>query len=349
MSNLSDLEVKHTNERIAHEAASWIAQLDGNRLSTSDRLALAEWISRSPKHKQQLNKLATFWGGLDQLIDDAILDNNPSSFVELIRAWVSIRPSHFVAVFASFFIAVFSISFYFYQLDNTYSSSKAVVYDVKKGQDLLKTLEDGSVLHLNTNTVVEVLYSKHRRTVRLLRGEVFFDVAKDHSRPFEVFVGESHIVAVGTAFDIRLNGDKVDVIVTEGRIEYGQVTSNDVQNVNVLELKQVTTKPILVDAGHSIQVDIVPTVIKTNQQNLDKQTAWRKGELYFVNSPLAEVVSELSRYNDIDISIQPELRNLKIGGRFLTTDVDRILKALEMSADIKVQRHSDGAIFLASR
>jgi len=354
MNNLSDIDSKYSNERIAIEAASWVAQLDGNRLSTSDRLALAEWLSRSPKHSDELKKLAQFWGGLDQLIDQAILDNRQTSVSQFIKAWMTLRPSHFLTAVGTLLVMVVSLFFYSSQPISSSQLPNVLVFDVKKGEELIQTLDDGSVIHLNTDTVVEVLYSESTRTVRLLRGQVYFDVAKDVSRPFEVFVGDSHIVAVGTEFDIRLNDSEVDVVVTEGRIRFDQIVSEQITNKqstshNELPISNSFKQPLIVDAGHSIKVDEVPTIIKTDQQMLAKQVAWRKGELLFVNSPLVEVVSELSRYNNIDITMQPELRDLKIGGRFLTTDVDRILKALEMSANIDVQRHADGAIFLASR
>ena len=376
--SLSNIENKQSNERIAMEAASWIAQLDGNRLSTSDRIALAEWISRSPKHAEEINRLAMFWGGIDSLIDESIIDNKNPGVSQLLKAWLAARPQHFATSISFVLMITFGMILYA-SYPSVPSLSAAIVYDVKKGEELIKVLEDGSSLHLNTDTVVEVLYTKKSRTIRLLRGEVYFDVAKDFKRPFEVFVGDSHVVAVGTEFDIRLDQNKLDVVVTEGKIQFARMvdTIGKTALANVAEPasenRVVTAKEVtesfLVEAGYQIRVvlkakpsegmstsktekkEIIPTteIIKFDHNTLAKQTAWRNGELLFVNSPLSEVISELGRYNNVDISIQPELRDLKIGGRFAKTDVDRILEALEMSANIDIQIQPDGAIFLASR
>lgn len=80
------------------------------------------------------------------------------------------------------------------------------------------TLDDGSIVQLNSNTELQVRCSRRNRIVRLIRGEAFFQVAKDPGRPFIVETKGRQVEAVGTQFSVR--DDEADgltkVAVQEG-------------------------------------------------------------------------------------------------------------------------------------
>src|SRR6185312_14687788 len=84
------------------------------------------------------------------------------------------------------------------------------------------TLEDGSIISLNTDSEVRVRYSSRYRHVDLTRGEALFKVAKNKEKPFDVEAGSTTVRAVGTSFSVRLHeagtNERVDVVVSEGRI-----------------------------------------------------------------------------------------------------------------------------------
>src|SRR5262249_47175706 len=83
-------------------------------------------------------------------------------------------------------------------------------------------LADGSRMTLNTDTRIRVALTETERRIELDKGEGFFEVAKDPSRPFVVYAGNKRVVAVGTKFSVRRENDDVEVIVTEGRVRLGQ-------------------------------------------------------------------------------------------------------------------------------
>jgi transmembrane sensor len=79
-------------------------------------------------------------------------------------------------------------------------------------------LADGSRVTLNTDSELKVSLEPRERVVSLDRGEAYFEVAKDKSRPFIVNVGPKRVIAVGTQFSVRRDGDAIQVIVTEGTV-----------------------------------------------------------------------------------------------------------------------------------
>src|SRR6202042_1912925 len=88
------------------------------------------------------------------------------------------------------------------------------------GQQRNVTLADGSIVTLNTNTILETDLSRSVRQIYLRKGEAHFQVAHDRSRPFLVHAGDAVVRAVGTEFEVRLREDKhVEVLVNEGRVE----------------------------------------------------------------------------------------------------------------------------------
>src|SRR4029077_19161785 len=86
------------------------------------------------------------------------------------------------------------------------------------GERSLLVLADGSKVTLNTASAVHADYTGPERRVTLVRGEAFFDVAKDHTRPFVVSAGSRNVIAVGTAFDVRLQDRRVRVTLVEGKV-----------------------------------------------------------------------------------------------------------------------------------
>src|SRR5581483_9214616 len=96
------------------------------------------------------------------------------------------------------------------------------IYTTAAGGYERQTLADGSVVELNGNTQVQVAYSPAERRVRLVQGEAHFTVAKNKRRPFWVEAQGVSVRAVGTAFNVRLDPQRVDVLVTEGRVPVAQ-------------------------------------------------------------------------------------------------------------------------------
>lgn len=116
---------------------------------------------------------------------------------------------------------------------------------VPLGQSLKYTLEDGTVMWLNAGTEVEIpsIAPRKSRYVKVNRGEVLFDVAKDKSRPFSVESYASTITVLGTKFNLTADQErgKFSVALLEGSIKattnVGEKTTylmkpNDILNYN---------------------------------------------------------------------------------------------------------------------
>jgi transmembrane sensor len=83
-------------------------------------------------------------------------------------------------------------------------------------------LSDGSIVKLNTDTVLTTVFTAGERRVRLVQGEAYFEVAKDAARPFVVEAAGLGVRALGTAFNVRVRPESIEVLVPKGRVRVGQ-------------------------------------------------------------------------------------------------------------------------------
>ena len=253
------------------------------------------------------------------------------------------------------------------------------LYATAIGQQQTITLADGSVMVLNTNSQVKVDYRPQYRNIHLLQGEAYFEVAKQAERPFRVYAGRGRVQAVGTAFSVYIqqNAD-VDVVVTEGTIALALLAEKTQQHNSGSPQKPVTgsersttesseyfvAMPVdelgLLEAGHETTILVAQNAQTTGdnklgqvkslpRDELERRGAWRSGLLVFSGTTLEDVVKEISRYTTLSIDIvDPELKAIRIGGRFSVNSTGALFDALEANFGLQVKRQTYNRIEISS-
>src|SRR6202012_1272555 len=172
----------------------------------------------------------------------SVLSNNRSVLLRNAGPWL--------AACAAIVVAVVSVALFFRtdMLDFTKRSGQQATplfYETAIGRQKKITLADGSSVVLNTDSRMEVNFSGNRREVHLMRGEAYFDVVHDETRPFTVYANSYVVRDIGTAFDVHMSrGDVVEVNVTKGVVEFTPMTGAPVLDV--------AKKPRLITAGQNI-------------------------------------------------------------------------------------------------
>ena len=202
-------------------------------------------------------------------------------------------------------------------------------------------LDDGSVVSLNTNSVMRVHISPQLRHIILERGEALFKVAHDKSRPFDVEAGNTVVRAVGTEFSVRVrdpagtagNGKDVEVLVKEGRVAIDPPkTQKPLERAAVLPASTST-----LSAGEAVVISAKRVrVEKVADVEVDRKLSWTEGRLWFERQTLKDVVAEFNRYNRRQMVIaDPAIENLRIGGGFEATDPESFIAALERTLGVR--------------
>jgi transmembrane sensor len=210
-------------------------------------------------------------------------------------------------------------------------------------------LADGSIVRLRDGAAIAESFTATERRVRLVSGEVFFEVTKDNERPFLVVVGGVTVRAVGTAFSVRFLPQAVDILVAEGAV---QVTSPSKPVRPDLTLQ--TDISALVNAGHRAIVDLSKgpemqalSLIRVQPEEITRELVWSRPMLDLGEATLAEWVTAFAEHSRHRIEIvDSALSSVRIGGRFPADDVDGFIHALEQIYDVATEKRVDGTIEL---
>ncbi|MBN8938112.1 MAG: FecR family protein [Rhizobiales bacterium] len=184
------------------------------------------------------------------------------------------------------------------------------------------TLADGSTLQLNASSAVAYDFTGATRTVTLLRGQAFFQVARDIGRPFVVTAQGGRITALGTAFDVRLGAEATDVTVTEHAVSLA-----------------ASGPAVRLEEGQRAAFRPDGTIGEIQPADMLAALAWRHGQLVVDNATVAEVVAEIGRHFRGRILIAgTALAERRVSGSFAIADTDAALSFLERSLGISAIR-----------
>lgn len=183
-------------------------------------------------------------------------------------------------------------------------------------QQRLFPMPDGSKATLAPGSALDLAYTAGERRARLVRGQVYFDVAHDAARPFVVEAEGRLVTALGTRFDVRSDSEGLRVTLLEGRVRVDVPGASPAQAAVVLRPGQ----ELLVTPGK-------PEVVR--QADTTSAETWREARLVFDDKPLSEVVAQLNRYAVLQLVIDdPRVAALRITGQFRAGDNARFARGL---------------------
>jgi len=345
---MSDVVKLRTRAEIDEEAARWIWRMESGQASAAgERETLECWLREDPRHRRALDELSKVWSVLDVPAGAqhdariAGLARVEGRSVRRIGGW------RWLSAAAGLAVIVIGAALWLGSRNEIQTVSTAV------GRHRNVTLADGSVVTLNTNTIVDIDLGRHRRTVHLRKGEAHFEIAHDRSRPFLVIAGDAVVRAVGTEFEVRLHADQhVDVLVNEGRVEVrDELPGLPVGSGDANSGPAMAANVHAVSAGERFSTgSSIHAVTPVSPAQVDSELAWREGAIVFDSEPLSEAIAEIERYTDTRIIVlNPEVGRLLVGGRFKTDDLQGFLDGLEAALPVGVRRGSDGFVYIDSR
>jgi len=364
MSNVSQLFGKDRKQQddsnVQELACLWISRMDRG-LSKSEKQQLVAWCKENTLHHSALLEMASYW-------DDLSVLNELSDLFPLAKSTARNKVSA-LALAAS--IAVISIigintlvseSFLPYLPSfNEQTLTQVQTLKTQVGEQKSFTLQDGSQIKLNTNSLIQVDYSTNHRLLTLLQGEARFDVAKDKDRPFTVTVGDKSFTALGTIFNVQKSDNRfMELVVTEGKVLITKATSpvtaikqtliqaNTTVKSDELEATLVVSgEKVILAKGKSLPNNT--PVEKVSLDQIHRDLAWQQGMLIFEGEPLSKALTEISRYTTSNFEIiDSELADIHVAGYFKAGDVDGLLTSLQSNFGIKFDKKADGTILLSS-
>ncbi len=307
-------EVDITVEMDLAEAAAWLARLQGEGRTPQAEAAFKVWLAE-PGHADAFARVTDTW--------DVVAGASVSKH----EGW-RWRPA--AALAAGLATAIVLIA------------GAAVVlgpdtYKTAVGQQQTMTLSDGSRITLNTDSRVEVDYSKSERKVALERGEAFFEVAKNPSLPFIVTVGDEKVIALGTSFVVRRDAGRTLVTLVEGRVSVSPRRPGPRRQDH----------PTILTPGErlTLATQAPPSI---DRPKMDAVVAWRRGEIFLDDVTLASAVAEINRYGGAPIEVRDaRVGALRVSGVFKAQDPAEFAAVVSQLHGLRASR--DGAVWVIDR
>lgn len=193
-------------------------------------------------------------------------------------------------------------------------------------------LADGSNVLLDAGAAIVTALDAERRTVRLLQGQAYFEVAADRGRPFVVAAGTAKVEVTGTAFAVGLGDDGTAVAVRHGSV----AVANTAASTAAAPLGPGETARVTDDG-----------IARGHAAGTAAAFAWTEGRLTFANRRLRDVVAELQRYHaGLIVVAGAELGEVRLTGSYRLDDPIHTAGLLADLASATLTRVSDHLLIL---
>ncbi len=309
-------------DEIRDEAAAWHIRLRDDALP-ADWEAFTAWLEADPTHAQAYDLVA---------LADAELDDLP--FAPAARAPQPVfgeprRPSRRVflgwggAAIAAALVGAITLM----PADSTYEIVTA------PGERRVIALDEGSRIEVNGDSRL-VLDRGDIRFARIERGEALFTVVHDEARPFRVEAGEARLIDLGTVFNVIHDGDRTEVAVSEGEVQWRRGGTSVNLNPGMALSQRGTENPVV------------------SRPAVETIGGWRDGRLSYSAARYDAVAADLSRNLGAPVAIDNAVAARTFSGVIVIDrdpDRDETLRRASALLDLGVRRDGDGWRLTAER
>lgn len=192
------------------------------------------------------------------------------------------------------------------------------------GQNSKVVLPDSSVVWINSGTTLSynTNFAVTDRKIKL-KGQAFFQIARNEQMPLVVSCNEINVRVLGTRFDVSAYPEDKNINVV---LESGSVEILQAKNQSVIQ----KLKP-----GEKAEFDAERHDLSVSEVDCHDYTSWKDGILVFVNEPMENVLKKLKRWYNIDIEVKnPKVSKLIFNATIVNESVEDIFDLMRFSCSI---------------
>lgn len=321
------------------QAAYWIERMSRPAQDGATAAAFDQWIAQDPRHVERYAQMASLWqsDGLASALGARMPRNDNETETDtpdlpapgeerhlrrVVGRWLQPRRLAGMAACVLAPLALVPVA--------RGVAAPNVPYIAPHGESRDVMLADGSSVRMSGGTALSVRITPWSRSVRMTRGEAFFDVAHERLRGFSVDTGSARVAVLGTAFDVNLlQGGNREVRVYRGQVSVA--AGNGAWRL---------------PAGTGLALS--GTRVRSLDDVEGSRPGWIDGWFDAQDTPLALLIERLNRISDKPVQLaDPGLGELQVSGRF---QIDHPQEVLEMLAVIHGLRlRDDGRQYVLSR
>jgi transmembrane sensor len=318
MSGTSVSRLPNKAELLHAQALDWLDRRDRSTWTEDDQAAFDVWLNDDPMHRISYWRVESVWNHTDRLIALRLPETQRWKGAAILR----------VAA-ATVLAAALSLGAWLYL-----SRPVGTIYTTNVGDRETVVLADKTQIELNTDTSMRVVDSPDDREIWLQKGEAFFQVTHERTRPLTVYVGEQRITDIGTKFDVLHDAGGTKILVVEGRIGVGGVNAPKFAHSLILSRGDVA----IVAKGRTSKM-------RVSALELSSALGWRRGVLVFDNTPLSDAIQQIAHYSPAKIAVpDSKIARLPLTGTVSATDTEEFLRMVRTVFGLHEQKLGDETV-----
>lgn len=316
-----------------------LARYVAGTITPDEQAQVKVWLAQSADHAQELARFERVWEASTQV-------RTPAMEVDVEAAWSKVnrritakneqfepkvlplrKPSFAAWRVAASVLVVLGLGWLGYRWMIPIEKAEIAVVKTQKNT-LEQTLPDGTKVFLNENSTLTAAadFNEETRMVTL-KGEAYFDVKRDETRPFIINANGTEVRVLGTSFNVKAYDNHVRVAVTSGKVQF-----------STPKQKVVLVKD---EAAATSEAD---TIIKLPALNFNEM-AYRTRVFVFEKTNLSDVVASLREGYHADIRLgSRRLENCLLTARFEKESLDTTLSVIAETLNLRVVRRGNSIL-----
>lgn len=280
---------------------------------------IRRWVNDSEENKEMFYKERALYDAL--LFNDFRLDSRVRKRPTFLWKWAGSVAAAIVTLFLMQNISIF--------VKNEPLSDIAFnTIKVPAGQRVEVTLSDGTHLWLNARSEFSypVSFNGDRREVHL-KGEAFFDVARDENKKFIVNTGRCEVEVLGTEFNVEAyDEDDFSTALLRGSVRVSDKLQSD--------------ESVVLEPNNAVRLDNGKLTVTPITDF--SPYSWKDGVITFKDIKFDVLMKKLEKNYGIRIVIDnPGLDNYACSGKFRISDgIEEVLRALQQDAHFIFEREN---------
>ena len=316
---------------IDNQALAWLRIQSERELDADERADFNAWLEEDTRHKGAYIRALVIDHAISQAVSDrdvrpledryGLRSDGAGNAKAGRRAWLK-----YGGLAAG--VAILGVGM------SLHSRDRVTTLATSRGESRRVALADTSIANLNAESRLEVRFTTARRQVDLVRGEAWFEVAKDKNKPFVVAAAGVEVRAVGTAFGVRRFPNGAEVLVTEGTVEVwtGQARAR-----------------LVAGERSFVPYNAAQITVARQPEEIQRKLAWRDGNLVFTRQTLGEAVADFNRYSARQIVIaSPALASARIVGQYRIDAPEQFAKDIGAYLDVPVEVNAERIVIGAN-
>lgn len=334
-------------ETVETQAARWLVQHDRG-LTPGQQDEFLQWLSADPAHRESFNRHRAMWSDFNLLAQwrpEHSTEPNPDLLARP-------RQRKLIWLAVPLLAAAAVVLLLTQPATGPARAEDPVAFEASSYRQ--ETLPDGSRVEMNRGAHVVTQFSRAERRVLLVQGEAQFFVTKNATRPFVVRAGGMDVRAIGTAFNVKLTGANLEVLVTEGKVQLAQSSAVSAAPRDAINAADVVPTVVAeLTAGHRTIMPfaaglVTPPITMASTDEINRLLEWQPRLLDFNSTPLSAVVAEFNRRNVTQIVVADDsLDALPIVASIRSDNVEGFVRLLEATAGVRAERTQAGQIVLS--